>query len=304
MSSRKAGSSRRKSAVELIPYDPAFDDAVGLIDASELQAIRYNEDVIKETVHLALFDRQCIGCGYLALGTVNDGILTVCCEFGVNSRDPWSIEAANALLDALKADYRRLAPAFGHFPSRLTVWAKEGSAVGDFAAAHGFLAGRRMTSFRNDLSRAKKEDSPLPDAWIKELDVTDPAVMKAYIAANGRGFGFPDSEKGLLFRVRHWKARVFAFVKDGQILSAVTVWPRKNRSFATEDIFCIPEYRRMHLTETLIRHVLTEGQEKGYASAGLCAFSHNTAAVKLYEKCGYEKEFDLIEYYYDQAAAG
>ena len=140
-------------------------------------------------------------------------------------------------------------------------------------------------------------------ARIEELPISDPDMRKRYLTANGKAFGYPDSEAGLIFRGEHWKARLFCVVRTDpetgkEILASVTVWPRKDRAAATEDIFCIPEYRRQHLTERLLVHVLSRLQTEGFNTASMNAFTQNTPALKLYEKLGYRTVHTLYELAY------
>ena len=87
-------------------------------------------------------------------------------------------------------------------------------------------------------------------------------------------------------------------VKGREVLSAVTLWPRRQKRAATEDIFCIPEYRRQHLTEELLDEAAGYLKEEGFRYAEMNAFSNNTEALALYKKTGYEVTGTLWEFVY------
>ncbi|MBP5224670.1 MAG: GNAT family N-acetyltransferase [Lachnospiraceae bacterium] len=298
----------REAKIRLVPYETSLDGLIRTVSEDDLAEIRGNGDVYPETVLLALCQERPAGVGYLSRGTVNDGILTVYCVFDVISSAPGAIAAGKALLRALKGRFASLKPKLPFPDARLTVFSREESETAAFLQENGFLAGRKMSVFRNGLNligdvpetrTVRFPDGSEKEAHIGFLDVTVPENMERYIRANGRGFGHPDSEKGLLFRVGHWQARVFAWLCGDEVLAAVTVWPQRGIAFATEDVFCVPEVRRQGLTEQLLKYLLRQGKEEGYACADLNAFSHNMTAVRLYEKCGYVKEYELTEFYVD-----
>ena len=295
------------AVLRLIPYDQSFDSLIGAISEDDLAEIRENEDVYRDTVLIALSDDRASGVGYLSRGTVNDGILTVYCTFDVDPEAPGAVKAGRALLHALKERFDLLKPLLPVREARLTIFAREESETAAFLTENGFCPGRTMSVFRNDLKGgftevSQKRSVMMPDGSEKEariefLDVSVPENMERYILANGRGFGYPDSAKGLLFRVRYWKAGVFAWTCENEVLSAVTVWPQRSTAFATEDVFCVPHARRQGLTEQLLLFLLKKGKDEGYACADLNVFAHNEGAIRLYEKCGYERQYDLTEYY-------
>ena len=293
--------------IRLSPYEPSYDAALDAIDAPSAEVLRENKDVYPDTVHVAFRKGKCLGFGYLAAGTLNYGVFSVSCDFSVDFHDPHSPDTAEALLEALIADFHRVRPRIPFEKVYLTVYAKKDSAVGGFVEDFGFVPERMMTVMRNRrIGKVKEEivrtvpvalaDGEKAEAVFGEVNVQDPRKMEAYNLANGQGFGHPESRNGLLFRVKHWQAKVYAWTCRDRVLAAVTVWPKGKGVLATEDIFCVPEFRRQKLVTILLRNVLTVGAQEGYEEAVLNVFSVNTAAVSLYEKCGYEKEYDLAEY--------
>jgi ribosomal protein S18 acetylase RimI-like enzyme len=71
-------------------------------------------------------------------------------------------------------------------------------------------------------------------------------------------------------------------------VGAVSVWENKNGCVSTENIFCIREYRRRGITETILRRVLSHLSYKGYREAVLYVYGVNIYAIELYMKLGYE----------------
>ena len=298
--------------MKLIPYDPRFLDQIREIDASAAQQLEFNKDVFVTTATLSVSDEEetLYGFSYISLGTLNYGVFNLNAELGADPSYEDAFEVLEALTEALKDAFTRLRPQIPHEKVYLTAWAAEGrKTYREFLEYQGFYKNRSMVSLEKDLSQTETEtaksltirtpEGDLAEAKIREIDVKDPEIRAAYLKAHGQGFGFPESEEGLIFRTEHWKARVYAVVKADEpekVLAAVTVWPRRNGRCATEDIFCVPDWRRQYLTQELLKTVHLKLKEEGFLYAGMTAFTCNKEALKLYEKLGYVKKDKVFEY--------
>ena len=314
--------------MKIVPYSDVWLQEIEKRDPSEAQALSYNKDVFMDTAIVAEEDGTLLSWGYLSRGTLNYGTFGIYAEFGINGDEEKALEGTVSVLESLKASFQRIKKKepYRDFKCALTIWTPpEREDYIDFIREMGFKPDEKMVILKKHLDqnetgteaeiessgqgpeeslerRVLKGFENEKTAVFKELDMTDPQVRKKYFLSNGKGFGYPDSEDGMLFRMEHWKARVYAFVTEDEsgevdeVLAAVTVWPRRNHAYATEDIFCIPEYRRQHLTTDLLRRVLSLLKKKGAASAGMNAYLRNKEALSLYEKMGYQQDGILESY--------
>lgn len=305
--------------IEIGALEQKWEPLLERLDPSAHQAYLYNPDVFPETALEALFEEVPVAFAFLSRGTVNDGILGLDVTLAVDPEKENALEGGAVLLEELKALLPKLEEEFSEeYPEvrvQLDAWSSAGRTdYMEYLTFCGFSAGRTMYAMTKDLSEEEGIPQPswaeviLPDGkkekvFIEILDPRDPDVRRAYLKANGLGFGYPDSEQGLLFRAEHWGARIAAFVRkkvngEREILAAVTVWPRKQEGMATEDIFCIPAFRRQGLTEKLLRYIFTTYAGQGRKRAGLNVFSHNLPALALYRKLGYTEADTMTELRY------
>ena len=308
--------------MKLVPYEPRWNDAVCEIDASAAQALDHNGDVFLNTAVCAVSEDEetFFGFGYISRGTLNYGVFSVFAEIGVAFMLADSVIASVMILDQLKISLEEVKKELPYEKVYLTFWSDEERVeYNEFLMEEGFVRYRTMEALRRDLEKTdtagdagihigKRRPITLPDgsageAVLSWLDISDDEERARYLLANKKGFGDQNSEAGLLFRTAFWKARVLAWVREDpvkgrEVLSAVTLWPRRQKRAATEDIFCIPEYRRQHLTEELLDEAAGYLKEEGFRYAEMNAFSNNTEALALYKKTGYEVTGTLWEFVY------
>lgn len=271
--------------IETIPYDSKFDSGIGKLDESHLNEILHHEDIVKESVTLALCDGELIGSGYL-LRTPGNYVSLV---FKTDLRTAAGIDAAEALLTELMRRFRLLKRNAPGLVCRLWCGAEE-SAYQSFLSLFGFAPADTMYKMVCPLTAAGKETA-LPDGYvIRTIDLHDPAVMREYMRVNGSAFGIPDSEKEMLFRTGYADGIVSAVMKDTELVAAVTTWPVSGKRAATENIFCADKYRRQGFTSALIRSVQDRLFREGYREAVLYVYDRDRAARKLYQKLGYTLE--------------
>lgn len=111
--------------------------------------------------------------------------------------------------------------------------------------------------------------------------------LSEYLKANGKGFGYPDSEEKIEEELTNKNAHIYVLRKKGKIVSSVTVWDYDDETVSTENIFTIPKYRGQGYAFKVLSHALSEAYDRGMKKARLTVYSTDVAAVKMYQKFGY-----------------
>lgn len=138
-------------------------------------------------------------------------------------------------------------------------------------------------------SNIKAGSTPAP--LITVVDLADSATMEDYIAATKEAFGFPDSPEEMLYRLNYGNARVFTVENK----TYATTWPLKNGGAATENVFTRKLYQRQGYAEKLLNSIAEMLKNEGCKTAELNVYQNDKEAIKLYEKLGYEKQYELLE---------
>ena len=68
--------------------------------------------------------------------------------------------------------------------------------------------------------------------------------------------------------------------------------------YATENIFCDPDYRRKGITTRLLTYVFGKLFEANAQCARLTVYGDNLPAIRLYRKLGYSVAYELLEMHY------
>ena len=283
-----------ENGIRITAYDPVFADNVRALDEQMYREILYHGDVRTESVMLALSGMAFCGAGYL-LAAPGDRLHLV---FKTDIRTETGIDAAEALIDTLIGQFTKLRkknPAL-----KLCVWCKESEkAYREFLEYFGFRKEAGMLTMVQSLqaleqteTRRTVQASPFE---IRMLELTDPSEMREYMRVNAEGFGIPDSEKEMLFRVKHCGAELYGAGNGTELYAAVTTWPVTEARAATENVFCAAKHRRQGITSALLLYVHGVLLEKGYKEAVLNVYDDDIPAIRMYEKLGYRTEEKLAE---------
>ena len=83
---------------------------------------------------------------------------------------------------------------------------------------------------------------------------------------------------------------------DGEnVLASVTLYPDGEGASATEDIFCVPRWRRQGLTTALLKEAFRILRAEGFREAHLNVYEDNAPALALYRSLGYVPAGRIIE---------
>ena len=135
------------------------------------------------------------------------------------------------------------------------------------------------------------------DTEIREF-YDSPEEWKTYFEVNARSFGQPDSENEMRFRLGNPDCHVWVAIRDDALVAAVSAWPLGDGVYATENIFCDPEYQRRGITSRLLAHALGKLYDAGAVAARLTVYGDNLPAIRLYRKFGYSVAYQLLEMHY------
>lgn len=294
--------------IKICRYDESFSREAKELFGTLFEETVKHADVLKETVSVAAENGHLVGICFLTVTSSykyadreHPGYLNMDFE-AVHGEN--EVEISAMLIDALINDYRKICRSEKNKRIILRTFCSASSAdYMNYLVSFGFRAEHYMHRMRKDLSetmeipgngdfdftvRAKngKELKVCVEAVRAEGD-TDIKGLDGYFEANGRAFGIPDSENELEYRLREQNGVQFVARIDGRVAAAVSVWENNPGSVSTENIFCIEEYRRLGVTENLIRGVCGYLAARGYREATLFVYGVNTYAVELYTKLGY-----------------
>lgn len=125
-------------------------------------------------------------------------------------------------------------------------------------------------------------------------------AVKEYMTANELGYdNVKDAEGELWFRLGDERTEVLETRKNGKVVSSATVWHISNERAASENIFTIPECRRMKLGTYTIAKTLAYLKERGYKEATLSCTGVNANAIALYNSVGYKVIGHLLEMHWE-----
>jgi len=319
--------------VSIANYRERYRSDVTRMDEEFARRLRDHEDVLRETACVVLDDGVFAGAGFLSLSDSGSGsgerdaMQCVDAEFKALPGTETEAEASVLLLEELKYRFRRLPQTEGR-RTALRVWVRaEDTAYTELLYDEGFAVGRVMTvmtrgidetdgrtededvcaereeeargpAYESAFSGEREFDKAPGDVEVREFFDSDEEEWRQYFAVNSRSFGEPDSEHEMRFRLKNPEAHVWIAVTDDRLVAAVSARPVGNGLYATDNIFCDPEYRRRGITTRLLRYAFGKLCDAGARSVRLTVYGDNLPAIRLYRKLGYEVSYELLEMHY------
>ncbi|MCR5742167.1 MAG: GNAT family N-acetyltransferase [Lachnospiraceae bacterium] len=288
--------------LELIEYDSEYDEDVKNLDEKIYEELIFHEDVIRNSITVALVDGEFAGVGYL-MGSATFRQIDVKLDYyHINMqyravRSEAEVEVCEALILELMAQFEEIDKSYTDRRLILRHWVdEEAHAAQQFLNSFGFRSQRIMEVMVKELEDVECE---LPEGLrIDKLTMSE-QDMDRYMAANGDGFTVHDSEGELRFKLEHTDAEVYAVFEGEDIVASVTTWEVTKERAATENVFCIKRCRQQGITTALLCYVLENLRKKGYTEACLTVYGDDYPAILLYQKLGYELKYNLIEMHYE-----
>lgn len=293
----------------IISYDEKYDKQLAELDQLMFYYVKYHPDVIKDSVYLAVENDILLGVAcfqkrssFLAINSENIRYheLIIHCEVDNTYSDCNNVFVQ--LLDKLKENCDSISMQYPGKRIFMKTWLPEEAHDRiELLMRHGFTVGRGTLILVRKLDECESIDTsvakPLEVKFedrteqleIREV-VFDEKTMAAYETANADAFIAPDSIGDLWFKLNDPEIKVFAALKGEQIISAVTVWRVGEKRAATENIFCISDFRRKGITGAVINYACSYLKQCGFEEASLTVFQDNIPAFLLYEKLGYRYE--------------
>ena len=155
----------------------------------------------------------------------------------------------------------------------------------------------RLTSADSWLDEGEYARLEAEGTEIREF-YDSPEEWKSYFEVNARSFGQPDSENEMRFRLGNPDCHVWVAIRDDALVAAMSAWPLGDGVYATENIFCDPEYQRRGITTKLLAYALGKLYDNGATAARLTVYGDNLPAIRLYRKFGYSVAYQLLEMHY------
>lgn len=312
---------REKTMIEIISYSEEYDELIKALDTVTFYSIKYHQDVIKDSVCLAMNGRQLVGVGMLKAGAT---FLKVDLEdlryyfihadfFTDDEVDVESQVMASAMmLEDLKDSFNEIQDRYPGKRLILRLWcSSEKNDYLEFLMSYGFrpmrvtpVLARTLDGEDENVFTAKNSNIiELKNGErleIREMNPYDETFAREYILTNREAFEVEDSMNELRFVMGGEDSHVFAVMKGERVIAAVTTWLITDERASTENIFCAEDYRNMGITTAMLQYVFGFLKSKGYSVASLTVFGDNQPATQLYFKLGYEVEGTVIECHYER----
>jgi ribosomal protein S18 acetylase RimI-like enzyme len=293
----------------IISYDEKYDKQLAELEQLMFYYVKYHPDVIKDSVYLAVENEKLLGVAFLQkrssfLAIEHENVryheLIIHYELDYTYSDCNNILVQ--LLDKLKENCDSISMQYPGKRIFMKAWLPEEAHDRiELLMKHGFTIGRGTPILVRKLDDCGYIDTSVPmplkvrfDDRTEHLEIRelafDEKTMAAYEAANANAFIAPDSTGDLWFKLNDPEVKVFAALKEDKIISSVTVWRVGEKRAATENIFCISDFRRKGITGAVINYACSYLKQCGYEEASLTVFQDNIPAFLLYEKLGYRYE--------------
>lgn len=307
--------------IKVVKYDEKYDEQIQALNMVTYYSIKYHQDVITASVRLAFAGDSLVGVGMLKAGATFLKVKTEDLRYYfihaelVNDEDAdvaAQVESSDILLEELKDCFNEIQDRYPDKRLILRLWCmSDKTAYQEFLMEHGFrpmrvtpVLVRELTDEDEDIYDEEQSDLiELEDGEtlkIREMDPYDDDFMDAYDATNREAFEVEDSRNELRFVMGGADSHVFAAMKDGRVIAAVTLWLITDERAATENIFCAADYRHQGITSALLEYAFGFLKKHGYKVASLTVFGDNRPATQLYFKLGYELEGNMLELHYER----
>lgn len=306
--------------LEIVDYSERFDGDIIRLDELIFLELKYHQDVIKDSVCIALQDGAFAGIGFLIAGATYRVIderelryYQISVEYKAVEGTEWEIEASEAILEDLKLSFEDICNEYPEKRLILRLWSNgANNAYIEFLMMMEFRPMKVTPILEKRLDCNQKQAGALMEqaradirAIGSALTITeifpnrDEHMMSEYLRSNGSAFEVEDSSAELCFRMEGPFTKVFAVMEGETVVASVTVWKITEEQAATENIFCIDGYRNRGITTALLQYAFAFLRQEGFSRASLTVFGDNQPAVQLYFKLGYELTGTLLEMHYE-----
>ena len=295
--------------IRIIPYDDSQDEAIRRISPRKLHEMKHHGDVLSDSRCLAVDQEEVLGLGYLVcdesfrlLPEEEHGDCFLAVEYQAKDADPTrEIEASALLLSTLMNYFDALC---GKMPEKslvLRTWC--GTKKLDYMAflqSFGFTKADAMLVYTSDLQDTVTDsmvDFPGLQITFAENKLETSEEQEIYLTARGQAFGTHESGSDLAYRLSDPNTRIFTASDKGRIIAGITTW-RVGDTVSEEGIFCIPEFRRRGIGESLVHFAHSALLKDGISQVVLTVYQENQSAIHFYEKLGYQLRSIQTELHY------
>ncbi|MEK3990633.1 MULTISPECIES: GNAT family N-acetyltransferase [Robertmurraya] len=286
---------------------------IAKFDFISMLAYRYNGDYTSDNIFCAVSEEgEVFASAHIApdqsWGLIEDPNKSLDFEFklqmdlAINENTTVPKEAVNELMDAVMIRAKMIRSQYPNkkITLRHTISSDDFEEM-DFYLSKGFIAKENHLVMKRDLTEPIPS-YPLPANirvmnWKMESQEEQESYLRAEAAGDPNGICWSLNHLQWTKSGAEW-ATFTAF--DGQnVVGSVMTWGLGEKRSATENIFVLPNWRRMGIAKALITEALTFLKEKGKTEATLGVFGDNRKAISLYQSLGYRMFYTIIEFGYD-----
>lgn len=159
---------------------------------------------------------------------------------------------------------------------------------------------RGIDAYRNCADLIEKGFDALTQSLLElpEICIMSEEDIPSVAKLEKECFSKPWSEHQLKEELTNPTARFFVLKKDGEVLGYIGANNAAGEVYIT-NIAVFPKYRKRGYGEKLLSHLCFISTEEGADFVTLEVRKSNTNAIKLYEKCGFEKAGERKNFYSD-----
>jgi ribosomal protein S18 acetylase RimI-like enzyme len=291
-------------------YQDQDADRIADFDFMAMLSYRYNGDYEPQNIFCAVdADGQIIGAGHIVPDQTwfvieqedkpTDFVYKLNLDISINED---LTPPENVPQDLLECLLTRAKEIRGQYPDKKIRVAhnipSEETEEMDFYLSKGFDTQRTHLVMKRDLTE-EIPDYPLSANFnIKRWEMALPAEEEQYLAAEARSddYGVSWSLNHLKWTKRGQEWDTFTVFNGDEVVGSVMTWGLGKDRSATENIFVVPEYRRLGVAKAVITESLKFLRDKGKTEATLGVFGDNGKAITLYRSLGYRVLFTIIEF--------
>jgi len=294
-------------------YKDEDSSQIAEFDLISMLAYRYNGDYINENIFCAVgMNGEVLASAYIAPdqswgliekeGNSEEFVFKLIIDITVNETKKVPPSVTDDLMKAVMVRAKQISAKYPHKRITLshTITSDNLEEI-DFYLSNGFITKQNHLVMKKDLTE------PIPKVllsnhiniinWKMETEEELVGYLKAEADSDHMGVSWSLNHLKWTKSGAEWDT--FTAFSGNQIVGSVMTWGLGEARSATENVFVLPQWRRMGVARAVMTEALIYLKEKGKTEATLGVLGNNCKAIALYQSLGYHMFYTNIEFGYD-----